>query len=133
MDFDQYQKLARRTLDSNRTSSNLPKLLMAGLGIAGEAGEVADLLKKHFFHGHQLDRQKLFEEVGDVLWYCAAVATLLEWDFSDVAMGNVAKLEERYPDGFSAEASIARVDVVSRAPDFIATGPSFPLSHGSDE
>jgi NTP pyrophosphatase (non-canonical NTP hydrolase) len=84
---------------------------VAGLGIAGEAGEVADLLKKHLGHGHELDREKLKKELGDVLWYTARIAMHFGFGLEDVARANVAKLRQRYPAGFSTEASKRRVDV----------------------
>ena len=80
-------------------------LSCVGLGLAGEAGEVVDHLKKHLHHGHELDRDKLVKEAGDVLWYLAALATLLGVDLSEVAQRNVDKLIRRYPQGFTHEAS----------------------------
>ena len=84
---------------------------VSGLGIAGEAGEVADLLKKHLGHGHELDREKLKKELGDVLWYVTRIAQHFGMGLEDVARANVAKLRQRYPSGFSTEASKSRVDV----------------------
>ena len=85
-------------------------LAINALGIAGEAGEVADLVKKHVGHGHPLDRNKLAKELGDVLWYVAALAHDIGLDLSTVAALNVVKLRRRYPDGFSTERSINRVE-----------------------
>ena len=84
---------------------------VAGLGIASEAGEVADLLKKHLGHGHELDREKLKKELGDVLWYVARIAQHFGMGLEDVARANVAKLRQRYPSGFSTEASKRRADI----------------------
>lgn len=78
---------------------------MAAMGLAGEAGEVVDLLKKHLYHGHSLDRDKLTKELGDCLWYLAVLAHLNGVDLADVAAANVVKLRARYPDGFSEERS----------------------------
>jgi NTP pyrophosphatase (non-canonical NTP hydrolase) len=85
-----------------------------GLGIAGEAGECADLIKKHIGHGHELNTDKLKLELGDVLWYVAALANLINTPLSEVAQLNLDKLRKRYPEGFSTEASIARVDVSTK-------------------
>lgn len=93
-----YQRDAARTLGDAR-----PEIL--GLGIAGEAGEVADLLKKHLGHGHELDREKLIKELGDCLWYIAALATWLGVPLSEVAEKNIEKLRARYPNGFDSERS----------------------------
>lgn len=104
--LDFYQQLA------NRTAPCENQLATFALGVAGEAGEVADLVKKHIGHGHPLDVEKLKLELGDVLWYVAGLATLLGVTLSEVASANIAKLEKRYPNGFSTEASMNRVDVV---------------------
>ena len=76
------------------------RLAMGGLGLAGEAWEVVDLLKKHLFHGHPLDTEKLTRELGDVLWYVAELSTALGVKLSIVAQRNLEKLAARYPDGF---------------------------------
>lgn len=104
--LDFYQQLA------NRTAPCENQLATFALGVVGEAGEVADLVKKHIGHGHPLDVEKLKLELGDVLWYVAGLATLLDVTLSEVATANIAKLEKRYPNGFSTEASMNRVDVV---------------------
>jgi NTP pyrophosphatase (non-canonical NTP hydrolase) len=78
---------------------------------AGEAGEVADLIKKGVFHQHGLDRDALVKELGDVLWYVAALCTKLDVSMAAVMQRNITKLAERFPDGYSSEASRARKDV----------------------
>lgn len=80
------------------------------LGIAGEAGEFADLVKKEVGHGHPVDRTKIAKELGDVLWYVATLADAYGLTLDEVARGNIAKLRSRYPEGFTSEASLARVD-----------------------
>lgn len=74
-------------------------------GLTGEAGEVADLIKKHFGHGHELDLIKVNKELGDVLWYLSQLAEQFGLSLDDVAQANIDKLKKRYPDGFSEEAS----------------------------
>ena len=109
IDFNKDQK------DSSATSgafqdlySDQARLAIAGLGLAGEAGEVVDYLKKVVGHGHKLDRDKLVKELGDVLWYVAEICSAINADMSDVAQQNIDKLKARYPDGFSSERSINR-------------------------
>lgn len=101
---------------NNRASwdgrSRSDALATCGLGVAGGAGEVADLLKKHLFHGHDLDLEKLKLELGDVLWYVAACARLVGLNLSEVAEANIAKLAKRYANGFTKEESINRKDIV---------------------
>ena len=86
---------------------------MGGLGIAGEAGEVADLAKKQVFHAHPWNTDvadKLEKELGDVLWYVAATADSIGVTLDEVATMNVEKLRARYPAGFDPERSKNRVD-----------------------
>lgn len=108
MDFDAYQKLALRTL--NTDLSHRERVSMSALGLAGEAGEVADEIKKVLYHGHEFDREELEKEIGDVLWYCAVLAEQYELKLSAIAAQNIAKLQARYPEGFSVEASRNRND-----------------------
>lgn len=106
--LDQYQSDAMRTA-GERTDD----LACHALGVAGEAGEVADLMKKHLFHGHPLDKAMAAKELGDVLWYVAVLSRRLGFSLSEVAEMNVEKLMRRYPSGFSTEGSIIRRDAVS--------------------
>lgn len=80
------------------------------LGLAGESGEVADLIKKHLGHGHSLDKGKLTKELGDVLWYIAVLSSEVGMSLEEVAEANLAKLRARYPEGFSTERSLNRND-----------------------
>lgn len=75
-------------------------LAMPALGLAGEAGEVVELIKKHLYHGKPLDKTELLSELGDVVWYVAAMAHNAGLDIADVLAFNVIKLSQRYPDGF---------------------------------
>jgi NTP pyrophosphatase (non-canonical NTP hydrolase) len=75
-------------------------LLLGVVGLCGEAGEVANHVKKHLFHGEPLDRARVIEELGDVLWYLAHLADQVGSSLEEVASSNVQKLERRYPDGF---------------------------------
>lgn len=108
MTFEEYEERALRT------EMNLPApalTIKASLGLAGEAGETVELIKKAWFHGRELDREKLKKELGDVLWYVAALARAQGLTLREVAEGNIAKLDERYPDGvYSHEACATRKD-----------------------
>ena len=81
------------------------------MGISGEAGEVIDLIKKSIFYGKELDKDKVSEEIGDIMFYIVNLATALNLSMSDILRGNVEKLRKRYPNGFSEEDAIKRVDV----------------------
>lgn len=85
-------------------------LNLAAMGLAGEAGEVVDLIKKHQHHGVALDREKLIREAGDVLWYLQYLCEVLQVSLDDIALQNVYKLRLRYPDGFNTADSISRKD-----------------------
>lgn len=98
MTLSDFQRKAART--SSAPFPERERLLVQTLGLCGEAGEVADLVKKHAWHGAALDEQRIAEELGDVLWYIADLATALGLSLDAVASINVAKLRKRYPDGF---------------------------------
>lgn len=107
MTINEYQKEALRTA-SGTNYKNHDMLGNAALGLCGESGEVADLVKKALFQGHKLDKEHLAKELGDVAWYIAVGAHALGYDLETVLRMNVVKLRERYPDGFEAERSLHR-------------------------
>jgi NTP pyrophosphatase (non-canonical NTP hydrolase) len=106
MTLDEYQELALRT--AGHRESTQKQVTYTALGLTGESGEVAEIVKKAFYHGHPLDREALHNELGDVLWYLAVMADGLGFSLGDIAHANVAKLCARYPDGFSEERSLNR-------------------------
>lgn len=87
------------------TSCSQERLVIAALGIAGEAGEIVDEIKKAVFHKHGLDRQKLIVEAGDLCWYVARLANELDVTLEEIFDVNIAKLAKRYPNGFTIDAS----------------------------
>lgn len=105
MEFNEYQNLANRTLYGNEQV-----LTNCALGIAGETGELVDIIKKYTFHGHTLDKNALTKEMGDVLWYLSQIAQWADIPFDEIAVQNIEKLKKRYPNGFSKEASVNRID-----------------------
>lgn len=106
MDFKEYQKLAQRTANKQQTS--LERLMIAGLGLAGESGEVAEIIKKYAGHGHEMSVDSLINELGDVMWYIQEIASIFNIPLEHIADVNIEKLKMRYPDGFSTERSINR-------------------------
>ena len=108
MEMNEYQKLAMRTDDPQKYNSGLNRLINALMGLNGEAGEAIDLLKKALFQGHELEKDKLIEELGDNLWYLAEAAETIGVTLEDIANANLLKLLKRYPDGFKEEDSINR-------------------------
>lgn len=117
-----YQRDASRTLHNPMlpivpgalTSDPVFKMNVAvfAMGLAGEAGEVADYLKKVLGHGKAFDVDVLKKELGDVLWYMAALATMYGFTLEEVAKLNTEKLLKRFPSGFTEADAETRVDVV---------------------
>jgi NTP pyrophosphatase (non-canonical NTP hydrolase) len=106
MTINEYQKLAMVTKNPELSGREL--LINSVMGLCGESGEVIDLVKKHVSHGHPLNREKLIDELGDVAWYLAECATVLDVTLEEVLARNIEKLKKRYPEGFSTERSINR-------------------------
>jgi NTP pyrophosphatase (non-canonical NTP hydrolase) len=105
MRLNEYQDLSART--ANKHDHELENY---GLGLTGEAGEVADIIKKTVFHGHDMGQNDMRKELGDVLWYVSQLARVSGLTLEEVAQANVDKLKRRYPEGFSEEASVNRDD-----------------------
>ena len=78
------------------------------MGLNGESGEVIDIVKKHMFQGHELDKEKIKKELGDVMWYVAEVCEALDLNLDEVMEGNIEKLRKRFKDGFTVNESINR-------------------------
>ena len=102
MKANEYQKLALRTARPNAD------LIECALGLTGESGEFADLLKKSLCQGHKFDKTEATKELGDVLWYVAVAANILGITLGEVMEVNIEKLKKRYPQGFDKACSINR-------------------------
>ena len=105
---NEYQKLAMTTL--NPELSQREVLCNGVMGLCGEAGEAIDIVKKHLYHGHYLDREALIKELGDIAWYLAETATALDIPLEEVLQRNIEKLRRRYPEGFSSQRSVNRTE-----------------------
>lgn len=128
IEANKYQKLALRTFNINcseqmnkpvdiingdqsdmkRTENFIPDIIYGVMGLTGEAGEVADVIKKGIYHGHGIDMIHLERELGDVCWYIAQICTVCGFDLGTVMMCNIEKLKKRYPEGFDPEKSLHR-------------------------
>lgn len=106
--INEYQELSERTMNDKLEPRDAINML--ALGLAGEAGEVVDHIKKYLYHGHELDSNHVTKELGDVMWYIVNMASALGVDMNEILADNVAKLRKRYPDKFSFEASRNRKD-----------------------
>lgn len=100
--------VARNTKDMG---SHADDLMHATIGLVGEAGEIADAIKKHWAYGKKLDRENVKEELGDILFYLTNLLRLCDMTLEEVLDANVAKLDKRYPGNrYTNEAAIARAD-----------------------
>jgi len=106
MTVNEYQKLAMTTLNPQLSKKDV--LINGVMGLCGESGEAIDIVKKWLAQGHELDREKLAKELGDIAWYLAETATALDLSLEDVFQANIDKLRRRFPEGFDAERSINR-------------------------
>lgn len=97
MDLDSYQKEAQCT-DRVPTRDDAASLIVPMLGLAGETGQLLSEYKKHLRDGeaHRLFNERVSEELGDLLWYIANVASKFDLSLSDIAAANLAKVKERW-------------------------------------
>lgn len=108
MSPNEYQKLAMKTLNPKLSKKDV--LINGVMGLCGESGEAIDIVKKHLAQGHELDKEKLIKELGDIAWYLAETAYALDVSLEEVLSLNIEKLKKRYPEGFDSEKSINRND-----------------------
>lgn len=106
MEVNEYQRLAMLTLNSELSKKDV--LINGVMGLCGESGEAIDIVKKHLAQGHELDREGLIKELGDIAWYLAETAYALDVSLEDVLSRNIEKLKKRYPDGFETARSVSR-------------------------
>lgn len=106
MTINEYQKLAMTTL--NPALSPKDVLINGVMGLCGESGEAIDLVKKHLAQGHELDKEQLAKELGDIAWYLAETATAIGYPLEEILQMNIDKLKARYPEGFAVERSVNR-------------------------
>lgn len=120
-ELNDYQEKALRTWNIGENTKN-ERLSNVALGLAGEGGEVADAVKKAIHHGHgfkaanshkeskAVSTDDIAKELGDIMYYVSVGAHELGYTLQEIAEININKLAKRYPEGFSVEASINRVD-----------------------
>ena len=108
MTINEYQKLALTTLNPELSKKDV--LINGVMGLCGESGEAIDIVKKWLAQGHELDKEKLVKELGDICWYLAETATALDLSLEDVMRANIEKLQKRYPEGFDANRSRNRTE-----------------------
>lgn len=108
MTVNEYQKLAMTTLNPDLSKKDV--LINGVMGLCSESGEAIDIVKKWLAQGHELDKEKLAKELGDVAWYLAETAYALDIPLDEILQGNIDKLKKRYPEGFRTEDSLNRTE-----------------------
>ena len=105
MNIGEFQKVSLRTMkiDENTISH-------CSMGLAGETGEVIDIIKKHLYYEKELDKNHITEELGDIMFYLVNLASALDISMVNVLEQNIEKLNKRYPEGFNKEDAILRRD-----------------------
>ena len=106
MTINEYQELAMKTVNPKLNKDEI--LINSVMGLCGESGEAIDVVKKWFAHGHELDRDHLKKELGDIAWYLAEAATALDLTLEEILEANIDKLRKRYPEGFETKRSVER-------------------------
>lgn len=113
MQLNEYQKEVMRTADTAYLT-RFDRLTNGALGLCGEAGEVADIIKKALFQGHEIDEEHIAEELGDCAWYIVYTADAIGMTLDEILEKNKVKLRNRYPCGFDADRSIHRPEYERR-------------------
>lgn len=108
MNPNEYQKLAMRTCSIPYEDKE--SMIRHGVfGLASEAGEVAGIFQK-VYQGHSVDPEHLKKELGDCLWMIAEICEAMDFTIEGVMQLNIDKLKKRYPEGFTSERSLNRVE-----------------------
>ena len=105
--FNLYQDHAMRTA---KEIGDVEDILHATLGMASEVGEMTSSVKAWLAYGKELDVKNIVEEMGDTMWFIALMCRRLGISMEQVAVNNIAKLYERYPEKYSDEDALARAD-----------------------
>ncbi len=98
MNLEEYQEACKKT--AQKFEKKEEEIATWGLGIAGEAGDVASCIKKTVFHKNDV-KEGIKENLGDTMWYAAMICNFFGWKLEDVLEENIAKLKKRYPEGFT--------------------------------
>lgn len=100
MNLKEYQEACKRT--AKKFDNKDLEIATWGLGIAGEAGDVASCIKKTFAHKND-QTEGIKENLGDTLWYLTMICNFFNWDMEKILEQNITKLQKRFPGGFTIE------------------------------
>jgi NTP pyrophosphatase (non-canonical NTP hydrolase) len=106
MKMNQYQDLTSRTAPFY--DDVVEEIVDWTLGIAGEAGEIVEHVKKAKNHKHPWEHQKLAYELGDLMFYIARLSNVIGYSLDEISLMNIEKRYRRYPNGFNSKDSIER-------------------------
>ena len=106
MTMNAYQKLAARTINHDLNDNEM--MYHALHGMVGEIGEINSMYQK-LYQGYLIDEDHMKKEIGDLMWFVAEFCTSHGWTLDEIATMNIDKLKARYPDGFTEERSLHRV------------------------
>lgn len=101
LSLKKYQELVKETAKGDFKNKN-DELANWGLGVAGEAGDLAGCIKKTIYHGND-QTLGTRENVGDTMWYLAMICNFHGWNFEEILAENIKKLRERYKKGFTSK------------------------------
>lgn len=96
MTFNDYQALTDRAIPEH--TSKKDAILHWCIGLSEEVGETLSVVKHHYYGGEDLNREELVKEIGDILWYAAALCRECNISMDAVAKLNAEKLMYRFPD-----------------------------------
>jgi len=112
--FQRFAAACSRTFKLSKTNDPeldfYKNLSHADRGLSGEAGELTDAVKRHLDYGLPLDIDNIEEEVGDALFYLQTICTLTGLRLDAAMEANIAKLQKRFPEGFTQQAAVDRAD-----------------------
>jgi len=107
--IEEYQELRKRTSGmSEGFDMGMKEIMTWGLGLAGEAGDVAGCIKKVYCHDNKAQLSGIRENLGDTMWYIGAIADFYGWDLGEVLQENIDKLAKRYPKGHFTVEHVSR-------------------------
>lgn len=106
-----YEEQSVRSMSPNYFPMSISTETIRGImGIVTEAGELMDALKKTMFYGRDIDRDNVRKRINNIMQYIMVIMRSEGWDLEDIMQENIDKLKIRYPEQFTTELSIKRLD-----------------------
>jgi NTP pyrophosphatase (non-canonical NTP hydrolase) len=110
LDYQDFVATVAKSCATEEVDGQTMNVLHWSLGLSGEVGELVDTVKKHVFYKQPFDIVNAQEELGDIVFYVAAMCEELGLTLDYVIANNKAKLMQRYPTGYSDELASKRLD-----------------------